>query len=260
MILIAGLRQVGYTPDSLEYENMYYGTGNIIISKMTEPSFLYLSNLLRSLSLGVNALFLTYATISISIHLPILWKLSRMPLLTLTIYISYYYMMQEIVQMRAGVAAGFFLWAIYFYVEKRKAISLACILMGTFFHYSAAAGLLLFIMRDQLPQWQKIVLYLLIPIGLAVYIIDIDYSRLIPEQLGGDKLEVYRGLKDRGVEDDYAGWPLRNNILIWMNMVLYTASIYYSELLNKHCKYVIIAIKVQALAFCFLFFADQLPG
>lgn len=260
MILIAGLREVGYTPDSLEYENMYYGTGNIIIRKTSEPSFLFISEFLRNLSLGVNALFLTYATISIAVHLPILWKLSRMPLLTLTIYISYYYMMQEIVQMRAGVAAGFFLWAIYYYVEKRKAMTLGCILLGTFFHYSAAAGLLLFVMRDQLPQWEKIVLYLLIPVGLVFYFVDIDLSRLIPEQIGGDKLEAYRSLKDRGIEDDYAGWPLRNNILIWMNMVLYTASIYYSELLAKHCKYVIIAIKVQALGFCFLFFAHGLSA
>ena len=102
--------------------------------------------------LGVNALFMTYAFISIVIHLPALWKLSKLPLLTLTIYISYYYMMHEMVQMRAGVAAGLFLWAIYFYVEKKKLMSLACILVGFLFHYSAAAGLVLFLLKDKLPK------------------------------------------------------------------------------------------------------------
>jgi hypothetical protein len=33
-------------------------------------------------------------------------------------------MMHEMVQIRAGVAAGLFLWAIYYYVEKRKLLAL----------------------------------------------------------------------------------------------------------------------------------------
>ena len=254
MVFIAGMRGVGYTPDTIEYEEMYYGS-NALMEAVTEPTFLFISSVLRSFSFGVSALFITYALISIVIHLPAFWKLSRLPLLTLTIYISYYYMMHEMVQMRVGVAAGLFLWAIYFYVEKRRMAALGCILIGFLFHYSAAAGLVLFLMRDKLPQWQKIVLYLIIPVGLVAYLTDLDLSYIVPEKFGGDKLASYRELKDRGIEEELAGWPLRNNVLIWMNFVLYTACIYYSELLAKHCKYVIIAIKVQAVGFCFLFFA-----
>ena len=255
MILIAGLRKVGATPDSIEYETMYYG-GNAVLEKLTEPTFSLFVSILRPLSLGVNALFITYAFISIAIHLPVFWKLSRLPLLMLTIYISYYFMMQEMVQMRAGVAAGLFLWAIYYYVEKRKVAALICIVIGIFFHYSAAAGLVLFLMSDKLPQWQKVILYLIIPIGLVAYIAELDLSLLVPEEFGGGKLATYRQLKDKGIEDELAGWPLRNNILIWMNMVLYTCCIYYSEYLSKYCKYTVIAIKLQAVGFCFLFFAN----
>ena len=165
-------------------------------------------------------------------------------------------MMHEMVQIRAGVAAGLFLWAIYNYVEKRKMFALGCILLGIFFHYSAAAGLVLFLMRDKLPKWQKIVLLLLIPIGLAVYFTGIDFSLLVPEEWGGDKVAIYRKLKDKGLEEELAGWPLKRHALIWLNFVLYTACIYYSELLTKHCKYVPIAIKVVAVGFCFLFFAN----
>lgn len=254
MILIAGLREVGSVPDTVEYEGMYYGS-NAIMQELTEPTFKLFTSILRPMMLGVNALFMTYAFISIVIHLPALWKLSKLPLLTLTIYISYYYMMHEMVQMRAGVAAGLFLWAIYFYVEKKKLMSLACILVGFLFHYSAAAGLVLFLLKDKLPGWQKTILYLIIPVGLVAYIAELDLSLLVPDEFGGDKLTHYRELKDKGLEDELAGWPLRNNILIWINFVLYTASIYYSELLTKHCKYVPIAIKVQAIGFCFLFFA-----
>ena len=260
MVLITGLREVGVTPDSDAYEIMYTGGGNVLLEELMEPSFTFIANILNSFSLGINALFITYALISIALHLPILWKMSRLPLVTLTIYISYYYMMHEMVQIRAGVAAGFFLWAIYFYVEKRKMAALGLILIGTLFHYSAAAGLLLFVLSDKLPLWQKIVLYLLIPVGLIAYFTHLDLSQLLPDELVGDKLILYRELKDKGLEEDQAGWPLEHNMLIWLNILLYIACIYYSDLLTKHCKYIPIAIKVQAVGFCFLFFANGISA
>lgn len=259
LILIAGLRGVGVTPDTNEYEEMYYG-GSTFMEETTEPTFLFISSFLRGFSFDVTALFLTFSFISIAIHLPALWRLSRLPLVTLTIYISYYFMMQEMVQMRAGVAAGFFLWAIYNYVEKKKLIALGCILLAICFHYSAIAALLLFFLTDKLPRWQKIVLYLIIPIGFIAYFTDLDFSYIIPESMGGDKVAVYRQLKEIGTEDDFAGWPLRNNILIWMNIILYLACIYYSELLTQHCKFVPIAIKIQAIGFCFLFFVHGISA
>jgi hypothetical protein len=50
-------------------------------------------------------LFFTYAIIAIPIQLSALWKLSKMPFLTLTLYISYYYMMHDMVQIRCSVAS-----------------------------------------------------------------------------------------------------------------------------------------------------------
>lgn len=254
MICIAGLRAVGSTPDTESYELMYYQKSNIILAKATEPTFELISSILRSMSLGVNALFFAYAIISVPIHLAAFWKISKMPFITLTIYVSYYYMMHEMVQIRAGVAAGLFLLAIYYYVEKKKAIAFAFILLGTTFHYSAAAGLVIFFLRDRLPKWQKVILSMIVPIGLVVYFSHIDISRIIPDELIGTKLALYREMRDKGIEDEHRGWPLEINILIWMNIVLYYASIYYSEYLMKHCKYVNIAIKIQAVAFIFLLY------
>ena len=253
MILIAGLREVGSTPDTEAYEDMYYGK-YFITEILTEPTFLWISALLKSLSLSVGALFMTYAIISIPLHLSVLWRMSSIPLLTLTIYISYYYMMHDMVQIRAAIASGLFLWAIYFYVEKHKMYALGCILVGILFHYSAATGLILFLLREEIPHWQKHVLYAIVPIGFVAYFTDLDISYLVPEELGGAKLMAYRELKEKGLENDQAGWALEVNILIWMNIVLYYASIYYQDFLTKHCKYVPIAIKVQAVGFCCLFF------
>ena len=260
MILIAGLREVGSTPDTIAYEGMYYAKGSKLALMLREPSFNLIVSVLNSFSLGVSALFITYALISVPIHLSALWRMSKFPLLILTIYISYYYMMHEMVQIRCGVASGLFLWAIYYYVENKKKYTLLFILLGTFFHYSAIAGLVIFLFNDKLPQWQRMVLYSLVPIGLAVYFTHFDISIFVPDELGGQRLQKYRELKEQGLEDEQAGWMLETHILIWMNIVLYYASIYYHDYLAKHFKYTIIAIKLQAVGLCFLFFANGLSS
>ena len=258
MIFIAGLRTPDSTPDSDHYEMMYYGKTNKILEGLQEPSFRFICSVLNSFSFGVNSLFFTYAIISICLHLSLFWKISKDPLLILTIYISYYYMMHDMVQIRAGVSAGFFLWAIYFYVEEKKKYALLTILLGALFHYSALAGLVLFLCGNNniIPQWQRSILYAIIPVGLVVYFLQIDFSYLIPEQLGGTKLMAYRDLRDKGLEDDICGWPLEINILIWMNFILFYASIFYHDYLVKHCKYVTVAIKIQAVGFIFLLYLN----
>ena len=159
MIVISGMREVGSTPDSDAYEAMYYAKDGDITILLTEPSFSLIVSFLQTFSFGINGLFFAYAILSIPIHLSAFWRISRIPLLTLTIYISYYYMMHEMVQIRCGVASGLFLWAIYFYTENKKFLTLLFILLGIFFHYSAAAGLVIFFFNNKLPRWQKMILY-----------------------------------------------------------------------------------------------------
>lgn len=233
---------------------MFDGTADAI-QELVEPSFSLITSIMKAMEFDATGMFLTYAVISVPIHLSILWKISKdYPFTILTIYISYYYMMHEMVQIRAGIAAGLFLWAIYHYVEKRKIAALTCILVGIFFHYSATVGLILFVTTDRLPRWQKVILYSIIPIGLVVYFSKIDISYLIPDSLTGGKLAIYRELNDRGSEEELSGWPMERNPLIWMNFILYYASIFYSEYLSEKCKYVVVAIKLQAIGFLTLFF------
>ena len=170
MICVAGMRAVGSTPDTDVYELMYYGKTNVILAKATEPTFTAIASVLNDMSLSVNALFFTYAVISVPIHFAAFWKLSKLPLLTITIYLSYYFMMHEMVQIRVGVAAGLFLLAVYYYVEKRKKMALLFILIAVSFHYSAAAGLIIFLLNDKISRWQKVILYSIIPVGLVIFI------------------------------------------------------------------------------------------
>jgi len=258
MVLVSGMRDVHSTPDSDHYELMYYGKTTRVMEGLMEPTFTFLVWLLNALGLGVNALFFTYALISVPIHMALFRKMTNIPFTMLTIYLSYYFMMHEMAQIRAGVAAGCLLWAIYLYAEQKKTYALVAILAGTMFHYSAAAGLVLLLLGNgtTLPRWQKWALFAIVPVGLVAYFTHIDISYIIPEEMGGDKLMAYRELRDKGLEDEQAGWPLEQHLLIWLNIILYCCCIYYHDYLVKHFKYTTIAIKMQAVAFCFLFFLN----
>jgi hypothetical protein len=95
-------------------------------------------------------------------------------------------------------------------------------------------------------------------VGIVVYFTHIDIFSIIPDEWGGLKLMKYRTMREKGVEDELAGWKFEINILIWMNIVLYYCSIYYHDYLVKHFKYTSIAIKLQGVGFCFLFFVNAL--
>lgn len=258
MIMIAGLREVGSVPDTEAYEKMFYAKRGSITELLTEPSFQIISDFLHSMSLGVNALFFAYAIIAVPIQLTALWKLSRIPFLTLTVYISYYYMIHDMVQIRCAVASGLFLWAVYYYVNQKKIYTLLFILLGAFFHYSAFAGLIIFLIGNNFPKWQRYALYAIVPIGLFVYFTHIDLFSIIPDEWGGLKLMKYRTMREKGLDDELAGWKLERNLLIWMNIVLYYACIYYHDYLVRHFKYTTVAIKLQGVGFCFLFFVNAL--
>ena len=258
MIMIAGTREVGSTPDSETYEDMFYSGEDSISMLLTEPSFGIITNILQSMSLGINALFFVYAILAVPIQLSALWRFSKIPLLMLTVYLSYYYMIHDMVQIRCAVASGLFLWAIYFYVERKPVLTLLFILIGIFFHFSAAAGLIIFFLGNGFPRWQRYLLYAIVPVGLVVYVTHIDIFSLVPDELGGLKLMKYRTMREKGIEDELAGWKLSSNLLIWMNIVLYYACIYYHDYLVKHFKYTSVAIKLQGVGFIFLFFVNAL--
>ena len=227
MILIAGLREPGSTPDSETYEEMYNGTYNEILQDITEPSFTFISFVLNSMSLGVNALFLTYALISVTIHMAALWKFSKLPFMTLTIYVSFFYMMHDMVQILAGIL----------------------------FHYSAATGFVIFLLDFKIRRWEKIAMYLLIPVGIVAYS-HLDISSFIPESIGGEKLIAYRKLKDMGLDEEQGGYPLKYHLVIWLNFVVFYAALFYEKYLSEKSNYMVLAIKVQAVGFCCLFFLN----
>lgn len=257
MILIAGLRVPGATPDSDQYEVLYYSKDTILV----EPSFTLLSDFYLSMSLGVNALFITYAAISVPLRLNAIWKLSSLPILTLSIYISHYYQLHDVVEMRCAASSALFLLAVYYKLEKKIAYSLLCIILGVFFHYSAIVGLIIFTIDNKpLKSWHYYALQLIIPIGILYFLSGMDFLQFIPAEIGGEKLQRYRELKEKGLEGDMEGIPFFKDPAIMLNILLYYGCLFYHELLTDKYKYFPIFMKLFGLAFICKFFLASLSS
>lgn len=250
MIFIAGLRVPGATPDSDAYETMYYVGDSSVMGKLVEPSFTLISDVLHSFGLGVNALFFTYALISIPLRMTAIWKLSDIPLFTLGIYISYYYQLHDLVQIRCAVASALFLLAVYYRLEHKSKYAVLCIVSGIFFHFSAAAGFLIFFFnRQSLRSWETVLLYLIVPLGAFYSLSGFDFTQFIPSEIGGDKLQMYRELKDKGLEGEMEGIPFYQDPAILLNICLYYGCLIYHQFLSASNRYVPMFIRIMGVAF-----------
>ena len=253
MIVIAGTRGVFDTPDSDNYEEMFDETTTVDDEGMREPSFSIISYYLNLFGFGVNALFFVYAMLSVPLRIGAIWKLSKLPLLTLSIYISFYYQLHDLVQIRCAVASAAFLMAIYHHLEQRNKVALVWILIGIFFHYSAVAGLLIFLFNNK-PLERRHIIFLLgvLLFGIAFFFSGLDFSVFVPEQFGGDRMQVYRQLKENGLEGDLEGLVFYRNPMVLTNIMLYLGCIYFHKPLTEHYKYLPFMLKMMAMAFFFL--------
>lgn len=258
MIMIAGLRSVDSTPDSADYEDKFLNSGSgTVIDEADEPTFKFFSAVLSGMGLGVNSLFFVYALIAIPLHLLAIWKFTKTPFMTLGIYLSYFYMMHELVQIRVGAGVGFFIWAVYYRAKSKNLLALALVLIGVTFHYSIAAGLVIFGLSNKpLKTWERYLYYAVVPLGLAAYFVNLDFSHLVPDTLGGDKLALYREMKDKGLEENLAGYPLKFHLVIWLNFIMYYFAIYYEDIYRKYIPETTLCIKIQAVGFACLLFLN----
>ena len=109
MILIAGLRPVGIDPDSNNYEYTYihYDTPNAL--EGVEYSYLFLSMIFNKITSDVHILSLFYALLGVGIKFFAFRKLSNTYFLPVIVYIGYYFIMHECMQIRTGILSAVFL-------------------------------------------------------------------------------------------------------------------------------------------------------
>ena len=171
--------------DGLAESNLYY-PADILFS--FEVGFAVLTFLISRISSNIELFFFCVAFLSLTLKSIAISKYCVRPGWAILWYVSWYYLLQEMTTLRAGLATGFLLMGYAHlrdarYVKYSVYIALACL-----FHASAASAILLVVLRKFEPSVKTVVTLLLLAFATS-------YINALPliEVLGGlsDKIAEY---------------------------------------------------------------------
>lgn len=221
---------------------------------MREPTFTLLVMCLRLFTDDPHVLFFVYALLGVGIKLLALRRLSPLFFLPLAIYMGNYYMLHELTQMRAGVAAALFLFAIPYLAQGRRWQAFLWMACAVLFHYSALSLLPLLLFNDKpINKWRRLAMACVVPIGYALYLLNIDILTIFYIPVITDKIIIYQDLRDRGVLGDQINVF---NAVFLVKLLVYFYLLYFYETLVHYAKYISLLLKVMGLSIViFLFFA-----
>ena len=175
LVLFAGFREIGFDRDSFNYAMAiqsidFSGFSNLdFLGK--EPSFYLIAYAAHWLfGDAVRGTFVIYALLGVTLKMAGIYRLSRIPLLSVIFYVSSYYLLHEMTQIRIGVASAIFLLAIPDIANKNFKAYITKAIFAILFHYSAIIMLLLYpILNTKMRNW----FYYMLPIlGLLFYFIN----------------------------------------------------------------------------------------
>lgn len=226
LILFAGLRSSQIGRDYLLYQFAfdYIGepsnlTGNDFLS-VYEPGFIAVTLFFKWLFpfTYTIALMIFFAVAAVSLKAISFYKYSLNPFLALLVYYGYFFFIQEMTQIRVGLAAGIYLFSLQYYFKNKYISFVFLILLASLFHYSALLFLstLIFKKDDFKSVWFIILLFLTLPLGIikipAFNIFNI--ISLVSES--NVKLENYSYIIEQNLGESGNIWTVSNliNILV----------------------------------------------
>ena len=249
LIFYAGFRNGDYVFDYKMYQWLYDEEIYVV-----EPTFTAISLITRYL-LGGNIvwLFLIYAVIGVGIKFIAIKRLSPLIFLSVLIYVSDFFPLQEMAQMRAGVATGIMLLAIDpLYERKGKKFALLTFIAFPFHISSIVMIPLLFLNPYKINKkfWVTIIL-----VGYIIAFLKIDVISLlsyVPLGVIREKYEIYRAQQEEG------GYVANIFSLLFLIKLLLTFLLLWkSEILVEKTKYGYLLLKIMFVALASLLLLSQ---
>lgn len=160
LILFVGL-QNHFTSDYSSYSNHFNEINGIynVLTSIYEIGFDFLILFTKKLNLGFQTLLIIIASISILVKYYVIDKLSPWPSISFIIYFIYFFIYNDLSQIRHGLAIAICFLAIL-YINKKTYISFLLILLASTFHTSALFFIpIVFI--DKIPINKKTILIFL---------------------------------------------------------------------------------------------------
>ena len=242
LILLAGFRPSDIDKDYESYLRMYY-SGDDDFS--VEITFKWIAEFVRKALGHPVFLFLIYAFLSLVLKAFAIRQLSHQVFLPVLMLFSTSYVLHDFNQIRAGVAAGFFLLAIPNLREGRRLFFIVYTILAILFHYSALIILfLLFLSSKPMSRWQYILYGSIIPICYVLHFLGIDIFYAVPIPYFEEKIAIYEKM-----QNSQAGMDINVfNLLILTKIAIVYYLLYFSPLLEKKNRYFPILLKIEILS------------
>lgn len=245
LILIAGFREVGIDPDSENYEIAYRNYYSTSMLGAVDYSYLLLSSFFNIFTNDVHAIFLFYALFGVLFKFIAFRKHSASYFLPIVVYLSFYYELHELTQIRTGLMSGLFLLSIVPVAEGKKLKACILIIIGALFHISALILLpLLFLKNNPLNIKWRIIWAALIPVAYAMSVVLTDTTLTSDIPYIGEKLVIYQKAEELGTAS------VSVNIvspLLLLSIFIYLYLLVFSSTIEKELKCYPLLIKIFGL-------------
>lgn len=215
MLLMVCVSRSELLPDYQMYKNMYYGHGYAANGRHIEPSFVWLCQASPSFM----SLLLAYALLSVGTHFWGILRNSPNLWLSMFLYVGMYFVLHDMIQMRASVSAGILLIAVRYIPRRRWYVYFPLVALAILFHSSAVVFIPLFFLpakRMYRPFWM-----VLLGVCLIVGLSGVQLGKLVrflPLEIVNNYLISYGG--ERFVTDSTVG-PIRIFMVIVLMIMVY---------------------------------------
>ena len=251
MVLICTFRSTEMADAQNYIDNFYYPN----VGERFEFGYLLIRDLAKILSNNYRVLFFLVSVIALFLKFKAILKISPYVYGSLLIYLSYFFILHDMIQIRAGIAAGFILFSIKYIVERnlKKFIIFTCI--ACCFHISSLVVFLLWFVSK--IKYSKLIWISIIPLSyVLVVFFNVTLGHLIPyipiPQVQ-ESYKVYTLAMEMGEHD------LINifNMLLIGKMFICTYLILYYDKIKRHffCINIWLMIYIIALS-TFVLFKD----
>lgn len=247
LVIIAGSREIGIDPDSENYASTYLNYYNEQTERSVEFSYILIASILNKFSSDVHLLFFFYAFIGLGLKFIAFRKYTEFYFLPIIVYISYFYDLQELMQIRTGILSGCLLLSIKPWSEGKRWLAFIYMLIGTFFHTSGLILFpLLFLTNKGFEGKRKYIWGAIIPISYLFYLCFSGFLIIIDLPYIGNKLAIYQAATELGVSHTTNLFSPLHLFTIF----LFYYMLFFSKTITNHNKYFPLMLKIFCLGIC----------
>ncbi len=254
LFCFSAFKPIGIDQDSPNYVDYYYGINNEVLSDSMEFTFKWFIALAHTFWADPRGVFVLYALLAVPLRAYAIVKNTDLWLLSVLVWMSNYYLLQDMTQIRVAVAAGKFLIGIWFLGRGRRREYLLMALLATCFHYSAVIlFFLVFFGNKPLSRTWVYALGIIPAVGYIIYFLGIDPFAMLPIPFLQDKIDIYLEMRDKGLIGNAINVF---NIVFFLKFTVFYVMLWKHKLIEPRVPAFPLMMKLFALStFCFSAFA-----